>query len=231
MDNVRSVLILSGACYELVEEMFLSEGWAITDDLNDADLVQFIGGEDVSPSLYDQHIHPKTHCNLNRDNEERTMYLQALEQGIAMAGICRGGQFLNVMNGGSLYQDCDNHGLSGTHKAWLAGAVLPVDVTSTHHQMMLPNHTVDYTLLMTAHQSKRKSIMSNLALNKYESVIHPPFDHATDVEALWYRDTNCLCFQPHPEFNSIVSDTREIYFTFLDRYLFDNIEENLREEA
>lgn len=232
MHDVRNVFIVPGDGDWQVTRMFTCEGWGITDDLDDADLVQFVGGADINPAIYGQHKHPSTYYDDERDARELDTYLDALEMGIPMAGICRGGQFLNVMNGGSMYQHVDNHGLSKTHKAWLAGAILPIDVTSTHHQMMIPNYDADHIILMTAHQSKRKESMSKTEHSSYELLTYPPHDQATDVEAVYYRDTNSLCFQPHPEYSGAhVIETKEVYFTLLDRYLFDSIEENLREEA
>jgi gamma-glutamyl-gamma-aminobutyrate hydrolase PuuD len=233
MFDVRNVFIVPGDGDAQVTRMFTNEGWGIVDDLNDADLVQFVGGADVNPELYGHHKHPTTYYDAERDDREMSIYLDALEQGIPMAGICRGGQFLNVMNGGTLFQDVDNHGLATTHKAWLVGAILPIDVTSTHHQMMCPNYSASYLLVMAAHQSKRKHSMSKTTTESFETIHHPPLDNPTDVEALFYRDTNCFCFQPHPEYSGpYCSETREVYFELLDRYLFsDAIDENLRDEA
>lgn len=231
MNEVKNVLVLAGANSQLIEAMFIQEGWGLVDDINDADLIQFVGGEDVDPSLYDQHKHKTTSFNRLRDDGEMIVYLAAIERGIPMAGICRGGQFLNVMNGGRLYQDVDNHAITGTHKAWLTGAALPIDVTSTHHQMMDPDWESDVLVLMTANESKRKWSMSNLKYGEYEAVAYPPHDKPTDIEALYYRSTQCLCFQPHPEFTGQQArETREVYFTLLDRYLFDDME-NIKEEA
>ena len=233
MYDVRTVLVVPGDGDYQVIRMFTEEGWGITDDISEADLVQFVGGADVNPQLYDQHCHTTTSFDDGRDEREMSVYLDALDQGIPMAGICRGGQFLNVMNGGSLFQHVDNHGLGGTHKAWITGALLPIEVTSTHHQMMVPNYSAQFTLVMTAHQSKKKHSMSALRNEVYETIHHPPNDHATDVEALFYPETRSFCFQPHPEYSGKhVAETRDVYFEFLDRYLFsDAIEEDLRDEA
>lgn len=234
MFDVRNVYIVPGTGDDQVMRMFTTEGWGITDDLFDADLVQFVGGEDVNPELYGQHPHPSTYYDPERDSREMEIYVDALEQGIPMAGICRGGQFLNVMNGGTMYQHVDNHGIRGTHKAWLRGATLPIYVTSTHHQMMCPNYEEDHVILMTAHESKKKYSMSKLEYGAYESISYPPLDHATDIESLFYRNTRSLCFQPHPEYDlarGVENDSREIYFTLIDRYLFDDMEEGLRDEA
>lgn len=232
MHDVRNVFVVPGDGDYQVIRMFTCEGWGITDDLDDADLVQFVGGADVNPSLYGQHCHSTTSFDNARDAREMDIYLDALEMGIPMAGICRGGQFLNVMNGGSMYQHVDNHGLAKTHKAWLAGASVPIEVTSTHHQMMVPNYEADHIVLMTAQESKRRHKMSKTEYSQYESIDYPRSDTPTDVEAVYYRETNCLCFQPHPEYTGVhVLETKEVYFILLDRYLFDSIEENLREEA
>ena len=39
--------------------MFLNEGWIVTNDLLEAQLVQFTGGSDVTPSFYNELKHPK----------------------------------------------------------------------------------------------------------------------------------------------------------------------------
>lgn len=231
MDETRSVFIVPGSGLGQVEIMFVTNGWSIANDISNADLVQFIGGADVNPELYGQHTHKTTQCDIERDNREMEIYVNSLEQGIPMAGICRGGQFLNVMNGGRLYQDVDNHAMAGTHPAFLLGSSKPIDVTSTHHQMMDANWEDDVEVLLTAAQSKRKDSMSNIQYGQYEASSYPPNDRPTDIEALYYPSTNCLCFQPHPEFtrpNAV--PTRELYFTLLDRYLFDAIEEKLEQE-
>lgn len=204
-----------------VEEMFVGMGWETTSDLSEADLVQFTGGEDVNPALYGEHPHRTTHFNATRDAYEQEKYFQALEQGIPMAGICRGGQFLNVMNGGTLYQDVDGHALGGTHKAWIEGNLIPVEVTSTHHQMMKANLHVPYEVLMMAGESTARHFMSAITMSKWPVRNQPSPGKNTDVEALFYPRSNCLCFQPHPEYKQASArETHEIYFMFLDRYIF-----------
>src|SRR5438309_1359385 len=55
--------------------------------------------------------------------------------GKPMAGICRGSQFLNVMAGGRLCQHLDGHG--SWHDMETSDG-RSFEVSSTHHQMMLP---------------------------------------------------------------------------------------------
>jgi hypothetical protein len=219
------VIVLPGSGFRAVEDMFRSESWEITHDIDEADLVQFVGGSDVSPHLYHQHPHRSTISSPERDEREKAIFIKCVDNGIPMAGICRGGQFLNVMNGGSLYQDVDNH-CFGNHKAWIKDGVLPVIITSTHHQMIDPNYSTEVVVLMTAAESTRKWQMSDIRSSiKSESCMYPEKKIPRDIEALYYPGTRSLCYQPHPEFGSgVVGDTKEIYFIFLERYLFGGIE-------
>ena len=199
------------------EKLFTSNGWEITNSIVDADLVQFTGGADVSPSLYDEARHAHTWPDPNRDKREEVIYNQAQEMGIPCAGICRGGQFLNVMNGGRMYQHVNNHGRP--HKAVVLGLTDPIIVSSTHHQMMRPNEHVDHIVLMTATEATRREWMG-----KFQSVHEiTPFSK-DDTEVVYYPGTNCLCFQPHPEFNAdAYGDMKEIYFFFINNYLLPNV--------
>lgn len=62
----------------------------ITMNMEEADLVVFTGGEDVSPSYYGASVHPKTYTNEYRDEVEKKAFNKALLLGIPMCGICRG---------------------------------------------------------------------------------------------------------------------------------------------
>lgn len=215
------VIVLMGSGFRAVTEMFQSEGWEITNDLDEADLVQFVGGADVTSSLYNQYTHATTRNDYERDMTEQAVYTACLDQGIPMAGICRGGQFLNVMNGGKMWQDVDGHS-QGNHEAWVVGASLPIIVTSTHHQMMDVNYAVEVEVILTAGVATRKWSMSELTSSlKYDNCFYPDKDKRRDIEACYYPGTRSLCFQPHPEFGTgVVGDTKDIYFEFLERYLF-----------
>src|SRR5687768_16963203 len=95
----------------LVNEMFMNKGWLVWDtDFNyptNLDLICFTGGEDVTPSLYGEVKHPLTYNNPERDKHEVEYFNQFI--GIPKVGICRGGQFLNVMSGGKLHQHILGH--------------------------------------------------------------------------------------------------------------------------
>lgn len=66
------------------------------------------GGNDVNPSLYKEDIKP--YCmNLDkeRDYSERILLEELIKYDKPLLAICRGFQILNVILGGSLYQDVD----------------------------------------------------------------------------------------------------------------------------
>lgn len=191
--------------------MFLDEGMEIVSDLQKADLVCFTGGEDVSPSLYNEHFHQRTYSNPTRDQMEQEIFNEVKSLGIPMVGICRGGQFLNVMNGGLMYQHVTNH--TCNHLMKDAETFHTILVTSTHHQMMKPSK--DATVIAIAHQKGIKEYMEGPTTVR-ESGDSP------DVEVCFYSQTRCLCFQPHPEFRSYGCEAmRPYFFSLIQKHLFN----------
>lgn len=190
--------------------MFRENGWLVTDRLASADMVQFIGGADVSPSIYGQPRHKTTRPNLTRDRAEMIMFNWCKRNGIPTAGICRGGQFLNVMCGGALWQHVNNHD-KGNHIATDVESGRAFTVTSTHHQMMIPGpDSVD--VLIATHIASFKEKMNK---NGNEVTV---YNDKVDREAIAYPSQKVFCFQPHPEFNPL-GDTADLYFNYLKKWL------------
>lgn len=73
------------------------------------------GGEDVNPKLYNE-ANLYSHFSRSRDAEEAQMYAAALVNDIPILGICRGHQLLNVLMGGTLYQDIGFQHPGGPHR-------------------------------------------------------------------------------------------------------------------
>lgn len=66
----------------------------------------FTGGQDVSPSLYQEERKDWCGtCCVLRDEMEVYLLKRAVKQGKSVLGICRGLQIMNVCYGGTLYQD------------------------------------------------------------------------------------------------------------------------------
>lgn len=187
--------------------MFESLGWEVVQDIKDCDVVQFTGGADVSPELYGHSKHPSTYSDCIRDKYESDGYLIAKGLGKPCLGICRGGQFLNVMNGGTMWQDVDGHAIGEMHWASHVPTGDKVLVTSTHHQMMNPHK--DGEVLAIAHESSFRVAGVN--------DVNTSSDFE-DVEVVWYPKTKDLCFQPHPEFMG-ADDCRRYYFELIDNLI------------
>lgn len=121
---------------EEYESMFEEQGWLVTREIFKAHAVCFVGGADVTPSMY---MEQNTHSGNSEtiDCASVGLWVQARSNNLLNVGICRGGQFLNVMEGGKMYQHIDGHGLWGTHPLEYEGQTY--NVTSTHHQEMIPH--------------------------------------------------------------------------------------------
>lgn len=197
-----------------VSAMFHQAGWEIVDTYTSADLVQFTGGADVSPHLYGEK-NVASHTSPRRDEEEVAIFNAVREMGIPMAGICRGGQFLNVMCGGKLWQDVDSHAVGSGHliDVMLDGQHNNILVSSTHHQMFRRDQSKSQ-LIGWAKRSTQK-------LN--DQGLHLPEDGEVDEEVVYYGAEKCLCFQPHPEYFEINQDCPKLYFRLLKKILKETL--------
>jgi len=77
--------------------------------LSRLDGILLSGGIDVHPSHYGEEVHPLTQeVDIELDEFEITLASWAIQQDIPVLGVCRGMQLINVVLGGTLYQDIDN---------------------------------------------------------------------------------------------------------------------------
>lgn len=180
--------------------------------IEDASIVLFTGGEDVTPAMYGESPLPRTHFNTIRDDREKDIYLECILREIPMIGICRGAQFLNVMNGGKLWQHVNNH--CGSH---LAKVTVPFadyeegktfTVTSTHHQMMRP--TDKGTVLLAASKATEKHAFGEMKMGLEEN---------SDVEVVFYDESKCLCVQPHPELHYATAELVDYFEDLINFYI------------
>jgi carbamoylphosphate synthase small subunit len=132
-------------------------------------------------------------------------------------GICRGGQFLTVMNGGKMIQDVNNH--SGNHKITHVGSGQVYEITSTHHQMMFPFNLPDHRFELVAHS---QYFQSTKYLNGNDEEFDLPKDFL-EPEIIYYPESNSLCIQGHPEYNHCPEKTKQWCFKLMDMYLFKTI--------
>jgi GMP synthase-like glutamine amidotransferase len=178
-------------------EMFANHGWDVVSISDSPDLVVFTGGEDIDPSIYGE-VNTQSWSNPSRDRREIDVFNRFIGN-TPMAGICRGGQLLNALNGGKLIQHVGHH--SGdkpvvTH--W------GVEDGSTHHSFRVCHH---------------QGIVRNPNKESYGNT-HPmsiarEFRHID--YSLYYPDSRCYCFQPHPEWGH--DGTENFWFWALNEYL------------
>lgn len=206
--NTKLVYIVN--CSAQYRALFVRLGFGLAEDVISADLVCFTGGEDVSPELYGDAKHSRTYSNIVRDVEERKVFEIAQVYQIPCVGICRGGQFLNVMSGGRLYQDVSKHALHDGHLITDVLSGSQVWVSSTHHQMFMPGSEAVLVACSTL-GGYREWFDGSHAMRDESN---------TDYEVLWYPKTQCLCFQPHPEFTGEKYEGMYEYFDqLLERFL------------
>jgi gamma-glutamyl-gamma-aminobutyrate hydrolase PuuD len=222
-EKIRPKVYVIGGGYDYIALMYRL-GCDGAKGVEDADVVLFTGGEDVNPELYKEVPLATTNFSRLRDQKESLIFDACLEREIPMVGICRGGQFLNVKNGGKMWQHVKNH--CGSHIARIE--VPPfnkgkkdqdlrrtIEVTSTHHQMMIP--TEDAVILATALVATEKS---NVAYTKIGITEDDP-----DTEVCAYPDTNSLCFQPHPEMHSATPECIDFFEECLDNWIYPHIKD------
>lgn len=191
-----SAFVLPGAFYGSVVGLMAEAGFSKADSIETADVVVFIGGADINPSLYDQKNIASYGINTVRDDLEISAYKTAQAAGKICFGICRGAQFLHAMNGGKLWQDVNNHG-GRDHYIVDLDEDTKVLATSLHHQMLQQNDKIEVIAVTeerVATHFRDDSTDVSLGRNPESSLL--------EIEAGAYSDTKCFFVQGHPEVGS-----------------------------
>ncbi len=202
-----------------IERLFNKQAGYFTVESPDlADIIVFPGGADVDPTLYGQSKHPRTSTNSFDDlRDDRYWKQYAQEKNKMLVGICRGGQYLNVRNGGKMWQDVNNHAIGGTHVVIDLLNDKKIECTSTHHQMMVPNEK-DGEVIGIAYESTRweddtlRLTIDNKGQPTKRTGSCPKFD----TEVVWYPGTRSLCFQPHPEYAHTPDECKDYFFDLIE---------------
>lgn len=223
MSNKRKVRVkVIGPSDFSVDNMFREyksafiEYVVMKDDIKSTpDLLCFTGGPDVSPHLYSEPRLSTTSISHGRDKEDISFFERY--PNVPKVGICRGGQILNVLSGGKMFQHVTNHGRSHNiinmlpmGGRWAQGDL--VKVTSSHHQMMIPHESAE--VLAIAMDDAQTKGLSDVYLGGIARDT-PPYD----TEVVWYQKTKSLCFQPHPEYSGH-NDNRKYFFDLIEHLIF-----------
>jgi GMP synthase-like glutamine amidotransferase len=192
----KKILVLKGDSYKAVGEMFARHGYEVlygVENLSQADVVVFTGGSDVSPYIYGEEPHGARGCDPIRDEFEKGIFNEYPTSKVKI-GICRGGQLLNVLNGGRMFQDLG-----------LITGIVPVFDTENGYIDVLVDH----------HQGMESNPPEALgwgacAWHELRSDLYWP-DYA-----IFYPKTKSFCFQPHPEWGH--KGTEDYFFELLERH-------------
>lgn len=189
---MKKVFIYPGDSYHAAIEMFERRGFEVVKDYEKVDLVCFLGGTDVDPGLYGEEPGPYTQKpDVNRDALEFAAFHRFADRNVPMVGICRGGQLLNVLNGGKMIQHLGEY---------VSGDVEMLD--SVRGELMIVR--VDH------HQGMRGKSGNNIIADAYIGGDLPDY-------VVHYPETESLCFQPHPEWGH--QGTEDYFFELIEEYL------------
>ena len=212
---------------------FITKDYSLVKTMNEADIIIFTGGEDVSPEIYGEQSGEFTNSNLERDEYEASEFGNAKKLNRLIIGICRGAQFLTTMNNGRLIQHVTNHA-SGPHKIFIPTENRHIQITSTHHQMMWPYNLRGNDYSIIAHADG----LSSKYLNGFNEDNELP-ENFVEPEIVYYPKTNCLCIQGHPEYMDKKSDAVKFINLLIDDLLveesnytyIDKIDDQLRADG
>lgn len=215
---MRKILILESGD-KSYRSLFEEHGEIITApyEVEDCDLVVFTGGPDVNPSIYGDIKLDTTHIDTNRDQLEWRIYNMAYMMAIPMVGICRGMQFLNVMNGGLLIQDVNNH--TNCIHSITTHEEETFEVNGDHHQMCIPQgyfERLAWVKNLSDHYTTGQTFDVNLYLGESDEA-----NYIQEPEALFWPNSNSLGVQYHPEWMDEDSRGYEYFQELLNKYIFN----------
>ena len=173
-------------------------------------LVLFTGGADVDPSYYGE-TSPENYCvsHPQRDEKEALLWGEAVENKIKCAGICRGLQFLNVMNGGRMMHHIDRHEGGAFHDFETPQPMKPIRVNSLHHQMIIPGkhcHVIGWNPVRDA----------TIYVGDRDEPVEWP---GPEIEAAYWPRTGNAGVQYHPEMMDRQSDGWKWFYEMVEDLL------------
>lgn len=195
--------VLNGAFYGSGVVLMAEAGFTKADTIEEADVVVFMGGVDVDPLLYGERALRFTQNPSHaRDKYEAECFHYCVQNKKIMFGICRGAQFLHVMNGGKLWQHVNNHA-GGDHLIYDLTENVTIMSTSMHHQMLKLNKDIDVVATtLTQVATNFISEKEEVTVTKGTSVLGPVDSGPLvemEIEAGIYWETRCFFVQGHPE--------------------------------
>lgn len=209
---------------------------SLTKNMEEADVVLFTGGEDISPKLYNGASSRTVHL-WDRDNKsglprrdlfELEAYKEAIKLNKPIWGTCRGAQLLCAMAGGKLVQDV-SHG--GSHSLFFYDNEFTCSTNSLHHQLQYPYPIPEeeYQVLawakglspyFTGGEDKPMHMPERTYSNGRNLVKEPEF--------VYYSKIRGLGIQGHPEMMNDTSPLVVVCHAFLNLLIEDKLKDVLK---
>lgn len=112
--------------------------------LSTVDAIIMTGGEDINPKYYNEEPHEKLETPKDdRDLSDYTLLKAALKEDMPVLATCRGMQMLNVICGGTLYQD-----ISSEYETDISHRD-PELIDFAYHNCTIDNNSKLYSMLKT----------------------------------------------------------------------------------
>ena len=193
----------------------ISKGMAITKSRAEADFAFFLGGGDVMPLLYGERLIEGTSVDMERDRFCIDAYRIFTKLKTPMIGLGRGAQFINVMQGGDLWQHVDGHS-SGSHEVKVEGEKNLYPVMTCHRQMMHPSSKG--LVLAYAETSTKRGCDGYLETNEdFGGQKH------RDPEIIYYVDPDSLCVQFRPELSPLNHPSRTLFWSMFEELILPTV--------
>ena len=170
------------------------------------------GGHDIDPELYGEKIQQECGRFIRYEDEyDMELVKEAVKQGKPVFGICRGMQVINVLYGGSLYQDIPTQ----YSDELIHTRIHPVD--ENFHTVQIEKDSylakilgeTDDVIVNSSHHQAVKDIAKGFTVTA----------KASDgiIEAMENEDASVLCVQWHPERLQDRAMYRELIGDFVNR--------------
>ena len=190
---MRLVSVLYNDCGPF-NQLSVVDSWRVENNpkyLTEEDILLLHGGEDISPSIYNQE--PNEFCFAprkpsRRDTLEIACVEQAVKMGLPIVGICRGAQLICALDGGSLCQHIFGHSQNGGQHPLYDPVTKEILCKSNtaHHQMMIPKPG---NVILAQTQEKFRGFGENEEVTEY----------TTCPEIVWFPEMRAIGIQGHPE--------------------------------
>ncbi len=185
-----------GGDLELIELSFEKNNM---EDIYQCDGFVLTGGIDVDPSIYggsEEYPHKPEVFLSERDEFEKRIYEHAQKQRLPVLGICRGMQYVNILEGGKVFEDIGED----ANKVHKKGAEDKVHAVNIKKDSLLYAVTgLEWGLVNSSHHQgvNPKNLGENLMVSAYSDT------NDQIIECLEFKDKTdkgfMLCVQWHPE--------------------------------